>query len=60
MTTIQVQIPQSYIKACEDRGWDEQEAVSMFSDYINEVVNHPYDQTLHNFLQWTEDLVEEE
>lgn len=60
MNTIQVQIPQSYIKACEDRGWDEQEAVNLFSVYIKEVINHPYDQTLYDFLQWTEDMVEED
>jgi len=60
MNTIQVQIPQSYIKACEDRGWDEQEAVILFSDYIKEVINHPYDKTLQDFLQWTEGMVEED
>jgi hypothetical protein len=60
MNTIQLQIPQSYIKACQDRGWDEQEAVNLFSVYIKEVINHPYEQTLQNFLQWTEDMVEED
>jgi hypothetical protein len=60
MRTIEVQIPQSYIKACQDRGWDEQEAVNLLSVYIKEIINHPYDQTLYDFLQWTEDMVEEE
>jgi len=60
MNTIQVQIPQSYITACEEHGWSEQEAVDLFSDYLKEVINHPYEQTLQNFLEWTEDLVEED
>lgn len=59
MNTVQVQMPQSYLKSCLDRGWDEQEAVSLFSHYIKELINHPYDQTLYDFLQWTEDLDEE-
>jgi hypothetical protein len=60
MNTVQVQMPQSYLKSCLDRGWSEQEAVSLFSDYIKELINHPYDQTLYDFLEWTEDMVEED
>jgi hypothetical protein len=56
MNTIQVQMPQSYLKSCLDRGRSEQEAVSLFSDYIKELINHPYDQTLYDFLEWQEDL----
>ena len=60
MNTVQVQMPQSYLKSCLDRGWSQEQAVSLFSDYIKELINHPYDQTLYDFLQWTEDLDEEQ
>ena len=60
MKTIQVQMPQMYLKLCLDRGWEEEEAVSLFSDYLKELINHPYDQTLYDFLKWSEDLKEEE
>jgi hypothetical protein len=60
MKTVQVQMPQIYLQLCLDRGWNEEEAVSLFSVYLKELINHPYDQTLYDFLKWTEDLVEEE
>jgi len=60
INTVQIQIPQSYLQSCLDRGWEEEEAVSLFSDYLKELINHPYDQTLYDFLKWSEDFVEEE
>ncbi len=60
LNSVQVQMPQNFLQICLDRGWDEQEAVSLFSDYLKELINHPYDQTLYDFLRWTEDFIEDD
>lgn len=57
---IQIRVPESVIKTCTERGWEELETKEYFSRYMRELMNHPYDHFEQDFYMWLEDLVEEE
>ena len=56
---VQITIPQNIINTCKECGWDEQEIKQHFSNYLSQVINHPYGQFELDFGMWLEDLDEE-
>ena len=56
---VEVNIPRNIINTCRECGWDEEETKKYFSQYLDEVINHPYGQFEIDFEMWLEDLVEE-
>ena len=57
---VTINIPEGIIQTCKECGWNEEQTKKVFSEYLGEITQHPYNQFEINFDEWINDEDNEE
>lgn len=49
---VTIKIPQSIINTCKECKWDEQQTKAIFLAYLDDIMQHPYNQFKIDFDNW--------
>jgi len=49
---VTINIPDSIIKVCSQCGWNEEQTIQVFTQYLKEITQHPYNHFELDFENW--------